>query len=422
MLANEKEKKNNKTKQGVGNANKFLSSTIGILVTMSFLRKIEKRKKASEKTPERASTESVNTGGKIYIRLNFFGTKINLVIFIPLKIINGQVRKETLSLFYLDHHETMQVPTELGIVDVRAIREKTTDAKDRGTYVKWKDEDRFIIGDYARKNGNSAALRKFRSRFPGLKESTIRSFKARVVKEVKDASKEKRSVLQSLRKYSLRTGRPLMLGETDQMVQTYIKAVSSRGVLVTRTLANAAAKALMARYPNFVGNIDVDSSSWAKSLFKRMGFVRRKKTSSKVSIPDGARKEIEFLFHHEIVRLIEEHDIPCSLIINIDQTPLKYVPTGNFTLAAKGSTTVTMEGGNDKRCITGTFGITFTNKFLPIQQIYGGNTEQSLPRFKFPEGFSTSVNPTNYSNATESIKLIEEIIVLYLKEEKRSLA
>ena len=212
-----------------------------------------------------------------------------------------------------------------------------------------------------------------------------------------------------------------MLGEIDQMVQTYIKAVSSRGDLVTRTLANAAAKALMARYPNLVGNIDVDSSSWAKSLFKRMGFVRRMKTSSKVSIPDGARKEIEFLFHHEIVSLIEEHDIPCSMIINIDQTPLKYVPTGNFTLAAKGSTTVTTEGESDKRCITGTFGITFTNKFLPIQLIYGGKTEQSLPRFNFPEGFSTSVNPTHYSNATESIKLIEEIIVPYLKEERKKL-
>ena len=51
------------------------------------------------------------------------------------------------------------------------------------------------------------------------------------------------------------------------------------------------------------------------------------------------------------------------MIINIDQTLLKYVPTGNFTLAAKGSTTVTVEGGSDKRCITGTFGVTFTNKF-----------------------------------------------------------
>ena len=159
----------------------------------------------------------------------------------------------------------------------------------------------------------------------------------------------------------------------------------------------------MARYPNFAGNIDVDSSSLAKSLFKRMGFVRRMKTSSKVSIPDAARKEIELLFHYEIVSLIEEHDIPCSMIINIDQTPLKYVPTGNFTLAAKRSTTVTMEGGSDKRCITGTFGITFTNKFLPIQLIYGGKTLQSLPRFKFPEEFSTSVNPLLQRNRINKI-------------------
>jgi len=80
-----------------------------------------------------------------------------------------------------------------------------------------------------------------------------------------------------------------------------------------------------------------------------------------------------------------------------------------------------MEGGSDKRCITGTFGITFTNKFLTIQLIYGGKTEQSLPRFKFLEGFSTSVNPTHYSNAKESIKLIEEIIVPYLQKERKKL-
>ena len=92
-----------------------------------------------------------------------------------------------------------------------------------------------------------------------------------------------------------------------------------------------------------------------ENLFRHMGFVRRMKTSSKVTIPDGARKEIEFLFQHQIASAIEEHDIPCSIIINIDQTSLKYVSTGNFTLAAKGSTTVTMEGGSDKRCITGTF-------------------------------------------------------------------
>ena len=63
----------------------------------------------------------------------------------------------------------------------------------------------------------------------------------------------------------------------------------------------------------------------------------------------------------------------------------------------------------------------YIHKFLPTQLIYGGKTEQSLPRFKFPTEFSTSMNPTHYSNATESIKLIEEIIVPYLKEERKKL-
>ena len=122
-----------------------------------------------------------------------------------------------------------------------------------------------------------------------MKESTIRSFKTRAIKEIKDASKE-----QSLKKYSKPTGRPVLLGELDVMVQSYIKAVSSRSALVNSSLAIAAGKALIQKYPNAVGNIDIDSSSWAKSLFKRMGYVRRMKTSSKVKIPDGARRDHVF--------------------------------------------------------------------------------------------------------------------------------
>ena len=59
-------------------------------------------------------------------------------------------------------------------------------------------------------------------------------------------------------------------------------------------------------------------------------------------------------------------------------------------------------------------------KFLPRQLIYGGKTKQSLPRFKFPDSFSLSVNPTHYSNEEESINFIENIIVPYV-EEQRSL-
>ena len=99
-----------------------------------------------------------------------------------------------------------------------------------------------------------------------------------------------------------------MLGELD-----------SRGVLMNSSLAIAASKALIQKYPNAFGNINIDSSSLTKSLFKRMRYVRRMKTSSKVKIPDSTRCEIEFLFHNEIVTTIEKYNIPGSMIINIEK-------------------------------------------------------------------------------------------------------
>ena len=51
-----------------------------------------------------------------------------------------------------------------------------------------------------------------------------------------------------------------------------------------------------------------------------------------------------------------------------------------------------------------------------MQLIYGGKTLQSLPRYQFPQSFSLSVNPKHYSNTTESLKLLNEIIILYVKK------
>ena len=249
-----------------------------------------------------------------------------------------------------------------------------------------------------------------------MKDSTIRSSKTRVIKEIKDASKEQREVTQSLKKYSKPTG-PLLLGELDAMVQSYIKAVSSRGALVS--LAIAAGKALIHKYPNVVGNINIVSSSWTKSLFESMGYVRRMKTSSKIKIPDGARRETEFLVHHEIVIMIEKHNIPVSMIINIDQTPLKYVPTSNFILAENETTPITMEGGSGKRCITGTLSIPLSNKFLPTQLTYHGKTVQSLPRFKFPQEFSLSANPTIFPNCL--LSFLQKLSFRIFKKERKKL-
>ena len=46
---------------------------------------------------------------------------------------------------------------------------------------------------------------------------------------------------------------------------------------------------------------------------------------------------------------------------------------------------------------------------------------KSLPRFKFPDGFSLSCNPKHFSNAIESIKLINEIIIRCVQSQHKEL-
>ena len=168
-------------------------------------------------------------------------------------------------------------------------------------------------------------------------------------------------------------------------------------------------------------HIDLSQSGWAQSLFRRMKFVRRFGTTGKVPISESLREELEKSYLHGIVRKIEENSIPLSLVLNLDQTPSKYIPVFNKMLAPKGSKTVLIKGSTDKRMITATFTIILDGSFLPIQLAYGGKTKKSLPRVKFPSSFSLSVNPKHYSNEQESIKVLNEIIIPYVTKERERL-
>ena len=77
---------------------------------------------------------------------------------------------------------------------------------------------------------------------------------------------------------------------------------------------------------------------------------------------------------------------------------MKYILIGNETVALSVSKSVTIEGSSDKRCIIGVFGIMMQGEFLPIHLIYKGKTAQSLPRFKFPQGFCLITNEKHFSN------------------------
>ena len=213
------------------------------------------------------------------------------------------------------------------------------------------------------------------------------------------------------------TGRPLLLGnKIDAMVQKYISASSNRSNVISRSIASSTAIALISCNPEYVGQIDLESSSQAQSLFRRMGFVRRRGITAKLEIPHGAFKEAQLLLTHDIVSKVDKYNIADSLIINIDQTPTNYAPVSRSTLTKKNSKAVAIKGSSDKRSINATFSITFSGKFLPMQLIYGEKTTKSLPRFKFPNDFSLSLNKTHYNSEKEACKLVEEILVPYIQK------
>ena len=198
-------------------------------------------------------------------------------------------------------------------------------------------------------------------------------------------------------------------------------ALRAKGGVVNTVVAVAVAKALIEKSSDeSLKVIDLDRSSWEKSLFARMGFVKRACTTALPEIPEGAKKEAQLIFHHEITSLVEKYSIPPSLVVNIDQTPLKYAPVASRTIAKKNSKHIHVAGFSYKQAITGTFGITYSNLFLPMQLIYGGKTSQSLPKFKFPESFALSANPKHFSNTTESLRLLDEIIIPYVKKGTRT--
>ena len=110
------------------------------------------------------------------------------------------------------------------------------------------------------------------------------------------------------------------------------------------------------------------------------------------------------------------------MIINFDQTPLPYVVTGNSTLNEKGAKSGPLQGKGKKNQITGTFPVSVTGDFLPMQLIYEGKTPRCLPKdVEFPKEFDVTFTLNHWSNEKKSKRLLDNVIFPYLKKKEHDL-
>ena len=120
--------------------------------------------------------------------------------------------------------------SDIGRVDMQVISDFVSSEKSVNRspqYRKSTDKQKYTIGKYAAENGNANTLRKFKTEFPNLSESTVRTFKKRYYEEVRKW-KEELEESKSITKYARKTGRPYLLGELDEMGQKHIRSSSKK--------------------------------------------------------------------------------------------------------------------------------------------------------------------------------------------------
>ena len=217
-----------------------------------------------------------------------------------------------------------------------AVKKCLHQAIKRDAYKVYTDKDRCSIGKYASRHWVAASVRAWKKTYPNLNENTVHGFKKRYAAKLKEASRKNVSPKKKLAN-KIR-GHPTLLGQKlDTLVKKFLRATRYKGVVVNTQTALATAKALVKK---LLENKNlVLGTPWEKSLFRRMGFLLRQKTTTKVLIPEGALKEAELKFHHQIVNYVVKCQIPPSLIINFDQTPLKYFQISSNTMEKKGQKT-----------------------------------------------------------------------------------
>ena len=139
--------------------------------------------------------------------------------------------------------------------------------------------------------------------------------------------------------------------------------------------------------------------------------MRPAKITSKPEIPERAKNEAALILHHQTVNLVKKYQIPSSILLNIDQTFLKYASVSNQTMAKNGSKYIAIVHHNCN------IWNNIRRPFLTIELIYGGKNLQSLPRFEFPKAFPLSANEKYFSNTKESLKFLDEFIIPYVTSE-----
>ena len=279
------------------------------------------------------------------------------------------------------------------------------------------------IAQYTTRNGISAALHHFKytGSFPNLRESTVRGWKNAYCTQLSLGSRKKEAPVEPINKLPEKQwGRPLLLGEeVEEQVKWFLKGIRQLGGAVNSQIVIATVKRVVtAKDANFLANNGgpiLITKNGVKQLLGRMGLVKHQATTKAKVTPSNFEKvKQQGLVDIHFFVFIEE--IPDNLIINWDQTGVKYVPVFNWTMEVKGSKRVEVPGTNDKRQITALLSCTLSGNFLPVQVSYAGKTPACLLKVEFPPSWHVRFTPNHRSIEGTMMGYLHHTLIPYVEK------
>ena len=135
----------------------------------------------------------------------------------------------------------------------------------------------------------------------------------------------------------VKQGGKVALGEAlNAEIKRYIQRLRDNGTAVSVALVRPAAEDYLLGHDRTVlveygGHICL-LHDWARSLLKRMGYVKRKATTkANTRLPEDTFQRIIATFLQQTVAFVKAHSIPPKLIIDLDETRIRLVPVGDWT-------------------------------------------------------------------------------------------
>ena len=191
--------------------------------------------------------------------------------------------------------------------------------------------------------GTASVIRSFKEEFKGL---TMSAAKQRVITWRKELKTPER-----ISDYRVRM--PVYGAEIEGAVlrnanEAREEGLSLDGSILRRYLMVHLAKANLLELLKKNGGLHVFAESWAARFFKRHGFWSRVATSKMRELPADFEKKRD-LYTKIGSELIFKYNVPPDLVINGDETAVRFVNLSNRTLNKKGARKVRLSGiGKDK--------------------------------------------------------------------------